>query len=752
MKTLNILIPGAALTAALAFVACGGGGSSSPAPAVPGAPNAPAQNSARASVSIVVPARPAAGDTRSTQYISSSTQSMTFATVDGTGKATQIAEFDLTPTSPGCAAVTGGGTQCTETFNAPAGTSTFAVTAYDATGGKGNVLSNATLQAQLTAGTNNTIPLVLNGNATKATVVLGTSLLPVGNAGSTSVGIMATDAQNNVIVGPGAFATPIALAITGDTNSTLSLSASTIAKPGQVVTLSYNGNSLTGAQIAPSASGLAGTSATFAGSGYAVSNFTLGTGGNYVIPWDVKPIAGGGAAFVWYSYNCCSLRGIGVIDNGGNSTLLIGDTYDPLATPSPSPTPTSSSSPTPNPFDPSTVVNVHGMMNDIYDDGEADAGIATGSFGTVYFASQFSHDPVTPGGTYDCNFGVIDAINPVTHALVSQTIIKGAPYGIHSDSNGAIWFVEWSGQTSLETSDGSGGVNYAPYVPALSGNGTTSEYALGKLNADGTVAFEIPFSKLGFNIADNEYPADFTVAPDGSAVYILEYYNQRVVKVALSGGTPTLGSAQNAQIPSGSSPYAIAAGTDGTVVFSEDNEPNNNYYFGFIPAGATFGSAAVVEFPFSPTEGTYSYSVVAADGNFWFADDNAAGIGRFWNFGKTGPLEAYIATQPASQSDYENCGMGVGYGAAWVAQCSDGSIVRVLYGAPGTATQANASVRMLSVARAASGSARRYSTHKHGVPHGKTTHRLPKSPATDRMSPAQKIQAQAQGLLRSSAR
>jgi hypothetical protein len=768
-----MFLPATFVVTALALAACGGGGGGNATPPVAagsnGGANSGSQNNARASVSIAIPARPVDGNTRSAQYISASTQSMTFSTVNGQGQATQIASFDTTASSPGCSSVAGGGTLCNETFGAPSGSTTFSVVAFDATGGKGNVLSKGTVQATLTAGTNNTIPLVLNGNATKATVVLGSSSLPVGTAGTTTVGIMATDAQNNVIVGPGAFATPIALSITGDPYTTLTLSANTISAPGQLATLSYSGNSLVGASIAASATGLTGTGATFAGSGYAVTNINIpGNDNDFIDPLGVVALPGGGAAFDYFVDCCWSYAGIGVVDAGGNVTLLMGDTYDPLVTPSPTAAPTASPSPgaspttTPSPtftassFNPTIVPGMLAWPTEWR--GEAPSDLGVGAFGTVFFGAEFNHDDNVVGGFYYCNIGAIQGINPLTHAVVKTTVLKGSPYQVRSDSTGAIWFTEWTGMKSAETSNGSGGLNYGPYTPLISGDGTTAEYGIGKLNPDGSLAFEIPFSQVGIPASSNPYPGDISMSPDGTTLYIGDYGDtSRIIKIPIAGGTVVGQTATFANIipGTGDGPMAVVGGPNGQVVWTTDDEPSNNYYLGFIPAAATFGSAAVVNFPFTAATDAEGESGVYADGSYWFADDSNAGLMRLQNFSATGPLQTYIATQPTNQSGWYNCGVGGGNGAIWAAQCewyAASSIVRIVYGAPGSSSQINSTTRIVSGARnrAAGSTTSKRNPFKvaKGQRRGKFQHRKPASPYADRMMPQDKIRLQSQGKLR----
>lgn len=266
-----------AATLVAGLTACGGGGGSHALPtgggSTPSTPSQPGQTqSATAQMTVFIPAHASAAGFRNPKYISASTQSMTIGTQSGT-QTTQLAEADLTPTSPNCAAQTGGGTQCNVTFIGTAGTATYVVSMYNQIGGKGSVLSTGDIQATLSAGTNTTIPLALDGVPASVSVVLGVATLPVGTPSSTGIFVQALDASGNIIVGPGGFSTPIGLALSGDTYSTLALSTASVASPGQVVTLAYNGGTNVGATITPSISGATGTAATFGGSGASLTLF-----------------------------------------------------------------------------------------------------------------------------------------------------------------------------------------------------------------------------------------------------------------------------------------------------------------------------------------------------------------------------------------------------------------------------------------------------------------------------------------------
>ncbi len=279
MKRLNISLLIAAIT--LSVTACGGGGSSggssSSLPPTGGGGGSSTQ-SAIASMTIKIPARAASAKS---QYVSAGTQSITIGLV-ASGKTTQIAEIDLTPTSRGCSAIAGGGSQCTVTFAGSAGANVFALNMYDQTGGKGNVLSTGNVSATLVAGQTTNIAIALNGVVASVSAALNPSTLPVGYANSVVAVVEARDAQNNIIVGPDGFSSPITLTIGNDPYHTLSLTTTpagsggmpqtaaqsvTVTAPGQLVTLNYNGGTNVASTVTPSINGTNGTAATFAGSG-----------------------------------------------------------------------------------------------------------------------------------------------------------------------------------------------------------------------------------------------------------------------------------------------------------------------------------------------------------------------------------------------------------------------------------------------------------------------------------------------------
>ena len=287
---------------ALLLAGCGGGGgggAASPpatmgaAPASPAATAAPA-GSGSLSFTIVVPASTVSSAARSVKYVSPSTASVA---VTVQGQSTPLATANLSATSPGCSAAASGVT-CTVTVTVPAGNDTFLIAAYDGKNGTGHQLSVATVPASVKPNAATTLALTLNGVPASVQVILGATSVPVGNPASVAVTVVAYDANNNVIVGPGTFSTPITLT-DSDTSGVTSLSTTSVTAPGTSVTLNYNGNSLASATITPSMPIANGAAATFAPAGYAVTNYTVPSSDSQYI----NILAPGPDGNVWYGSN-----------------------------------------------------------------------------------------------------------------------------------------------------------------------------------------------------------------------------------------------------------------------------------------------------------------------------------------------------------------------------------------------------------------------------------------------------------------
>ncbi len=306
----------------LALAACGGGGGGtavSPGGGItsgttPGATPTPAANGATGTLSftVTVPAATTSSTARSTKFVSPSTQSIAISIK---GQPATLATVNLSATAPGCS-LTAGATTCTVTTTAPVGADTFVVTAFDGANGTGHQLSTANVPATITTNSTTRVPLTLNGTVATVAAVLGSSSVQVGTPAQVAVTVVAYDAQQNVIVGPGSFSTPVTLADT-DASGATSLSTITVTAPGTSVTLNYSGNSMTTASITPSIGSTPGTAATFQPTGSAFVN--------YLAPQPVDEIdafAPGPNGNLWFtSFGSSQTPTVGYITTQGTATV-----------------------------------------------------------------------------------------------------------------------------------------------------------------------------------------------------------------------------------------------------------------------------------------------------------------------------------------------------------------------------------------------------------------------------------------------
>jgi len=692
----------AAVALTFALGACGGGGSSLPASGIGSVtqPTTPTQNdNAPAKMVISIPPKSAASSMRNPKYISASTKSMTIGILSN-GKTTQVAEADLTPTSPSCAVVSGGATQCTVNFLGAAGSNTFVLTMYDAIGGKGNVLSTGNVNATLTAGTNTTIAVDLDGVPASLSLVLGVASLPVGAASTTSVTVQANDADGNLIIGPGGFASPITLAITGDTYKTLALSSTTVSSPGQLVTLGYDGGSNVGSTITPSASGVtSATAATFGASGASLTLFEyFDTVNNiYGQPSAIAASSNGTAAIMLElegpSY-CCS-DAIAIASPSGYQKVFAGDTTDPYNLPA------AGSVTVPG----ATIV--HGMAQNLEsEEFEAYGGVAVNpTSGLIYYATVFSTTSAPNCSGQNEYSGTLGVLNP-TAGTATEKILKGIPGSIHVDTTGNVWFLEYSGQcngTNLLGSD---------------------EFAIGELSSSGTLT-ETPFSVAGLSAIN--YPGDMSISPDGSQMYIGADDSTGVYKIA----TASMSAAVNAAVTNTPDIMTIASAPDGTTAWFSDDEPAENYFYGYIPGSKAFSTTNVSETPF-PINTFYSYDMAYADGSFWMAGaENGTGIGRLSGLASGTPVSGYYA-MPNPSANAGCCGsnyagqqlegISAAGGYVWAADDNYANIDILQYGAPNNGTVTYTSTRRIGTQTVAPFAFKAMQKHRavNPHPHGRT--------------------------------
>jgi hypothetical protein len=271
----------ALVTSASLLAGCGGGSHSSALPTT-SSPSAPDYNGplADATFKITIPGPTPSAGKRLPQYISSATKSLKFVinsstTVTGTATTGTLGSYNAlawhlfntgTLPSANCPA-SGADFVCTVAIKLPPGTDNMTMTAYDNTGGTGNILSQQTQNFTVVVATANSFPVVLDANVTTpatSIVIDGSGSCQAGPVGAAfgSVGtspvtftVTATDAQGKTIVGPGLPKIQIQdntatyQAASGTINGTGGTVGFTINQAAQSFTLTPSNSSTTNASV-----------------------------------------------------------------------------------------------------------------------------------------------------------------------------------------------------------------------------------------------------------------------------------------------------------------------------------------------------------------------------------------------------------------------------------------------------------------------------------------------------------------------
>jgi hypothetical protein len=195
------------LLAMMALAGCGGGGGgtapSNPNPQPPAPTSAPQAGLVTPQFTFVFPTKSGSSKTRNPSYINgTATLSVKITLISNNGTPTTVTNPSVTTDVNG-ASPTSCNPSCTIPGPpSPPGTDRYSVTTYDATGGSGNVLSTATKDFTIVAGSANTgLSIVLFGVVSS----LAISGVPSPNAGTTpadtTLTVAAKDAANGTITG-----------------------------------------------------------------------------------------------------------------------------------------------------------------------------------------------------------------------------------------------------------------------------------------------------------------------------------------------------------------------------------------------------------------------------------------------------------------------------------------------------------------------------------------------------------------------
>ena len=243
----------ASLCAAL-IVACSGGGG---APSLGTPVGSGSQPSTYAFTISVPPPSVASASQRKAAYFSPSTQSLRIDVnyVNSSSSPTTVVA-GLAAGASNCSPSEGGGLTCTVNVIVQNGALSFTLTTFDGPNATGHSLSTATVAVPAPSGAVTPVNVTMSGiiAALRLAFLGGTPTL--GQAGTFTLIITGLDADGNVIVPPGNYASSISLS--SDSN-VLSLTPSVVTAPGTQITVSYNGATVPAAHIVAATAGLSGT-------------------------------------------------------------------------------------------------------------------------------------------------------------------------------------------------------------------------------------------------------------------------------------------------------------------------------------------------------------------------------------------------------------------------------------------------------------------------------------------------------------
>lgn len=576
----------AALVASLA-AGCSGTAHETPLPAVPaqGALDT-VHRQTRLMLRITIPKRLR----RHVNFVSPSTKSIAIAEGGRT-----LGTFDTTATSSGCQRQ-GGATACLFTIGAlPGANQTFEVTAYDQPGGKGTALSAGSVTQKVVAGQQNFMLITLSGTIASVTIALQGPNPSAGTPSSIPVTVMAKDADGNVILGPGDYDEPVTLTNT-DSSGIASLSVTKVNGPGTIVSLSYNGKSLSSATIGATVNGLAPgkiTAAAFAPAPAVLADYQVPLGPLGV---GIEPtaITTGPDGNIWFGV-CC---------NGSNTT------GDGIVKMTPSGTMT-------------YYVNLTAPSTNL--PAETIDGLTAGPDGNVWYAGRGGDvGSITPSG------------NVTSFPLTGGSICAGAKaWRIIPSADGGFWVTIGCTGNGTQVAHVTTGGTIAPYnIPGLDYvNGLLlgkdgNLYVAGEMHSNGDPAIAQAIvsgatiastSLLDVNVngADTNFTA-IVQTPDGDFWATYDSCSHSAIARIHPAATfaSSAMSAYNTLAGCAYPAYGVVV-PDGTMWFANDDYPIlTRVTPGTYPAAPSFS-----DFAMQSTVEAYEWDVtIGADGNLYVSD------------------------------------------------------------------------------------------------------------------------------------
>jgi hypothetical protein len=234
------LLAVAALAAAPLF-GCGGGASSGSSLIT----SSGGSKQIAASFTIRIPAKTQSAS-RSLQFVSPSTQSVTVIAIYGDTTPVIPAVVDTTPTSTDCVLQSDGSRLCTVVVEIIRGATGLNITAYDQPEGQGQVLARTTVAIPQTNGDIVNVAITLGGVVSRFSLALAGGAFTPGIGGAKIVTLSAFDYDGDLIVAPGDYDSPIQL---NSSDPSVTVFPNVVSNPAQTITAVYDGTMNSSASI-----------------------------------------------------------------------------------------------------------------------------------------------------------------------------------------------------------------------------------------------------------------------------------------------------------------------------------------------------------------------------------------------------------------------------------------------------------------------------------------------------------------------
>lgn len=656
-----------AAAAIVALAACGGAHSGGVVPSAPTAsptasssPGAGSGASDTDSVafSITIPPASATSTARRPLYTSPNTGSVAIVLESVNG----VAQSSVTPTiaavgpsASGCSSGSSGVT-CKTTATAPAGDDLFEISTYQSNNGTGAVLASTALAISVGA-TASSVALTLGG--VPASLSFSPAHLPLLNNGTIQrvpVTLNAADASGALIVGSAAYQSPVSLQIENDPAGALSLSTTSVAQPGTVVTVTYNAaKTLSEGEIVASDNGMKQSTLIAAPLTIAPSSLTVfdtATSGNIALT--EGGFTGTFTATVANAADASVSVLPGTVGSGSAGLQVTPKTH----------------------FDVTSIA-----VSDGYNTTSVPLAIVPQNGTYTEYGSKFQmHSPTNMVQDASGNFWSSDLS---TGSLVKFTPSNGTyteyqvdptdqgPYGIALDSSGNVWYAdgpqigEFTPSTQSNVSYSAGFTAASPWVTDIvaGANGTMWFYDINSpgntLDLGNAPTYVGSISTSTGAITEYVTPNDagptegkmsMVLGKDGS-LWFADQFNESIAHVNTSNGAITEYSLGTPAMPA-QAPMALAVTPDGKIWFGSDprviglTASSSGWLVGYIDPS----NDDAISYDTNLSVPSYFEALgVGSDGNLWFvAGQNALESTANVTFGVINPSTGAIYEYPTA--------------------------------------------------------------------------------------------------------